>query len=333
MSFVSTHPLSGAAYLLLAISAAALVARKQNFSTWFACLSLVAALFGGIVSIEAVFALAAFLVLCLWHFSLRRGDVAFTFPGATMLSGLLVVAAAVTFAGHFMPGFHNAKIIDHMVMSPGGVPFTMYLDFDKVAAAWILARCGGFFPVAADSQKSANEQADARRSLVIGALCLGSCLAVIIPVSLAIGYIAFDPKIMPFFWIWAANNLIFVAFSEETLFRGMVQGSLTAGFTRLGWPAYAALLVSAGLFGLAHIAGGWAYVALAALAGLFYGAAFLKTNRLETSIAVHFLLNFIHAVFFTYPALHIDTVAGISDIETNAASERSRAAFARALLP
>ncbi len=44
-------------------------------------------------------------------------------------------------------------------------------------------------------------------------------------------------------------------------------------------------------------------VGLATIAGLFYGYAYWKTNRLEASILVHFGLNLIHFVAFSYPAL------------------------------
>ncbi|WP_420960007.1 CPBP family intramembrane glutamic endopeptidase [Brucella sp. IR073] len=306
MSYLLEHPLAGATYFLLALAAITLVARQRHLSIGCACFSLVAAFASGVVSIEGVIALAVFLCLCLWHFSLRRGGTILAFPGATVLSGLLVVAAALVIAAHtIIPGFHNVKIIDKMVMSEGGIPFSMYFNFDKVASAWILAVCGGFFPTAASVRGTAKEQAGAGRSLTIGAACLAGCIIVMIPVSMALGYIAFDPKIMPFFWIWALNNLVFVAFSEEILFRGMIQESLSAGFTRLGWSwaPYAALVISALLFGLPHVYGGWTYVWLATIAGLFYGTAFMKTRRVEASIAVHFLLNFVHALFFTYPAL------------------------------
>ncbi|WHS31173.1 hypothetical protein QLQ09_15215 [Brucella sp. NM4] len=38
----------------------------------------------------------------------------------------------------------------------------------------------------------------------------------------------FDPKIMPYLGIWAVNNLVFVAFAEEVLVRGMIQGRMLA---------------------------------------------------------------------------------------------------------
>ena len=37
--------------------------------------------------------------------------------------------------------------------------------------------------------------------------------------------------------------------------------------------------------------------------GLGYGWVYLRTERIEASILTHFLLNCIHFVFFTYPAL------------------------------
>ncbi|MFD1791571.1 CPBP family intramembrane glutamic endopeptidase [Ochrobactrum teleogrylli] len=113
----------------------------------------------------------------------------------------------------------------------------------------------------------------------------------------------FDPKIMPYLGIWAVNNLVFVAFAEEVLFRGMIQGRLLAySYYRCWHPAFA-IAISAVLFGMLHYQGGLSYVALATVAGIFYGMAYYKSGRLISAIAVHFLLNLTHALFFTYPAL------------------------------
>jgi membrane protease YdiL (CAAX protease family) len=56
------------------------------------------------------------------------------------------------------------------------------------------------------------------------------------------------------------------------------------------------------LFGLAHIAGGWRYVALATVAGAGYGTVFYRSRRIEASILAHFTLNAVHFLLFTYPA-------------------------------
>jgi membrane protease YdiL (CAAX protease family) len=61
--------------------------------------------------------------------------------------------------------------------------------------------------------------------------------------------------------------------------------------------------VSTVLFGLAHARGGPGLVVLAALAGLGYAAAYLRSGRIEGAILTHFALNAVHFVAFTYPAL------------------------------
>jgi membrane protease YdiL (CAAX protease family) len=45
------------------------------------------------------------------------------------------------------------------------------------------------------------------------------------------------------------------------------------------------------------------YVVLSTVAGLFYGYAFWKTDRIQSSILVHFSVNLVHFLFFSYPAL------------------------------
>jgi membrane protease YdiL (CAAX protease family) len=57
------------------------------------------------------------------------------------------------------------------------------------------------------------------------------------------------------------------------------------------------------LFVIAHAAGGWRYVALAAVAGAGYGTVFYRSRSIEMSILAHFALNCAHFLLFTYPAL------------------------------
>jgi hypothetical protein len=64
-----------------------------------------------------------------------------------------------------------------------------------------------------------------------------------------------------------------------------------------------AMFVSAASFGLAHAAGGWQYVLLAAVAGCGYALVYHRTTRLEMAILCHFTVNAVHFLLFTYPAL------------------------------
>ena len=94
-----------------------------------------------------------------------------------------------------------------------------------------------------------------------------------------------------------ANNLLLVSLVEEALFRGYLQG----GLQRL-IGANPALAASALLFGLAHVGGGWAWVALATLAGAGYGLAW-RHGGLPAALLAHFGLNLGHFALFTYPQL------------------------------
>jgi membrane protease YdiL (CAAX protease family) len=121
--------------------------------------------------------------------------------------------------------------------------------------------------------------------------------------SLAAGYVRFEPKFPAETWLWLGVNLGFTCVAEEAIFRGFIQAQLARAWAqRDGGPGWA-LVVAAGLFGLAHAAGGPAYVALATAAGVGYGWIYRKTSRIEASILTHFALNTVHFLAFTYPAL------------------------------
>ena len=104
-------------------------------------------------------------------------------------------------------------------------------------------------------------------------------------------------------WLWALNNLFFVCVAEECLFRGLIQGSLTNLVPNIFRWKWLPLVVSSSLFGLDHYEGGLPYILLAAFAGIFYGYAYWKTNKIKSSIFVHFGLNFTHFLFFSYPSM------------------------------
>lgn len=61
-------------------------------------------------------------------------------------------------------------------------------------------------------------------------------------------------------------NLFFTCMAEEALFRGYLQQRLSQWLS--AWPA---LIITALIFGTAHLAGGMWMVMFATLAGLIYG--------------------------------------------------------------
>jgi membrane protease YdiL (CAAX protease family) len=118
-------------------------------------------------------------------------------------------------------------------------------------------------------------------------------MTVAIPLGRAIGFIIFRPQLarvqaLP---LVALGVLLFTAWPEEFLFRGLIQNLLAKnlGSELLG------LLAAAAIFGLAHLNNGsfpnWRYAALATLAGLAYGQTWRKTGSIFASTIVHTLVN------------------------------------------
>jgi membrane protease YdiL (CAAX protease family) len=85
-------------------------------------------------------------------------------------------------------------------------------------------------------------------------------------------------------WVF---TFFFIAVPEELFFRGWLQNLLERRMGR-----YAALFLTAALFGLAHfnkraVHFNWRYVLLAAVAGVFYGRAWRRERRVGASAITH----------------------------------------------
>ncbi|MDP5009557.1 MAG: CPBP family intramembrane metalloprotease, partial [Glaciimonas sp.] len=98
-------------------------------------------------------------------------------------------------------------------------------------------------------------------------------------------------------------NLLFTCVAEEVFFRGVLQERLAGLLPSSTMAAIIVVLCSAALFGVAHIGGGIIYVSLATLSGIGYAYAYHATKRVEAAILVHFIVNAVHFIGFTYPAL------------------------------
>lgn len=244
----------------------------------------------GIMDLHGLLALGVFWGICEFHWRNRHSQ-----GGLHFLGFLIIITLAIGFSSHLIPGFHNLQVIKGLTLSPSSSPFNLYLNFDKTMMAVILVASRVIlFPQARFSGKVLGQ------TIVIATLCLG----LLIPLALLSGYVQFDPKFPDSFGLWALNNLLFVCFAEEVVFRGVIQNYLMQVSNRRNLPTFIPLFVSALLFGVllpGHFYGGPLYMGFATLAGLFYGYAYYKTARLESAILVHFLLNLGHFLFFSYP--------------------------------
>ena len=90
-----------------------------------------------------------------------------------------------------------------------------------------------------------------------------------------------------------------VALGEEFFFRGLLQQWLGKWLRSpvAGW------LLASALFGLAHLPfrsfPNWRFAAIAAVAGLLYGRAYVKAGSIRAAMVTHALVNTTWRVFLT----------------------------------
>jgi membrane protease YdiL (CAAX protease family) len=210
------------------------------------------------------------------------------------LAAMAIVALAAGLATHRLPGFDNPRVISAVRLTPDALPYSLHLNFDKTAL--------GLFLIGFCHARIAT-RADAARMLRRAAPAALGTIGLILILSLALGYVRFDPKWPRDTWLWLVANLCFTCLAEEAIFRGFLQNHLARAWRGAAGGEWLALGIAAAAFGLAHFAGGPTYIALATVAGVGYGLAYRRTRCIEAGILLHFTLNAVHFLGFTYPAL------------------------------
>ncbi|HJD55768.1 MAG TPA: CPBP family intramembrane metalloprotease [Rickettsia endosymbiont of Pyrocoelia pectoralis] len=249
-------------------------------------ITIVAALYESIINIIGLSTLVIFTAITYIYFH---------FPQLNKVVRIcLFIAISVCFACfafHKVPGFFNIIAIDKLQLSKVSIPFSMYLNFDKVMPALIIYVIGNLH--ISEKQKISEDIKYTALSLLI-------CIIIVVILTLITGYALFEPKIPSILPIWAINNFFFICFSEEVFFRGFLQRTLQNLLLKR---RILAVIITALIFGLTHFQGGIVYIALSTICGFFYGYAYYKTNKILCSMIVHFGLNLSHLLLFTYPAL------------------------------
>ncbi|AKJ28079.1 type II CAAX prenyl endopeptidase Rce1 family protein [Caldimonas brevitalea] len=118
-----------------------------------------------------------------------------------------------------------------------------------------------------------------------------ACLVLVPALAWAIGFVHWAPATPAHVATYAFGNL-FGTIAEEWFFRRWLHTPLQ----RYG--RWAALVITAVLFGIAHVGGGPSFMLLAGVAGLFYGAVFQFTGSVWASVLLHLALNVLRAALF-----------------------------------
>lgn len=192
---------------------------------------------------------------------------------------------------HYMAAVPSLKIFDQLLFAKGSAPFDLYLNYDKVYLAVVLFL---MLPRLERQVKLRNSVPTILKYYVIA-------VALLLPLALLLSYVKWEVHNNPYILIWVVNNFFFVAFAEEVIFRRYVQTGLLHYFRSTQYGDFLAIFGAALLFGLTHWAGGFTYVLLASLAGVFYGFCFYQTSNVRSALFLHFMVNLTHALFFTYP--------------------------------
>jgi len=201
---------------------------------------------------------------------------------------------AIALSNHLLPGFNNLLVFDNVEFSFDSTPFSMYLNFDKTAI--------GIF-IYLILLKDSNQTLFDRKNLVFAFKMLALLAVIMLPLALATHYVRLDPKLPSGAFLWALNNLFFVTFAEESLYRGFIQGGMSKLLARSSYGTWVPLIAGSLSFGLDHYPGGLSYIFLATIAGLFYGYTYQRTKVIDAAMLVHFGLNLLHFLFFSYPSL------------------------------
>jgi len=129
-----------------------------------------------------------------------------------------------------------------------------------------------------------------------------------LPLGFALRFIAWNPQYRGLADLLSSyvTIFLFVAIAEELFFRGLLQNLLETSLGSGPASRNIAQVIASVLFGLSHIqhapAPNWRYVALATVAGWFYGWAYRRHRSLMASAGTHALVDTLWRTWFTLPA-------------------------------
>jgi membrane protease YdiL (CAAX protease family) len=141
-----------------------------------------------------------------------------------------------------------------------------------------------------------------RGDLLIVLLHFSLFAIIAIAIGTKIGFLTFDPsgaRLHPIpIALSVLGILLFTAWPEEFLFRGVMQNLFSRSFNN----QWAGLALASVIFGLSHIFHApfpnWKYVFLATIAGLFYGRTWMKTGSIFPAALVHAMVDILWHLLF-----------------------------------
>lgn len=209
--------------------------------------------------------------------------------------GMLIALGIPLFYLHMIPGFYNLCLVNKVRLCADCVPYSLYLNTNKILIGTLLL---------AYSYHHFNRQFEEWKQSfqnILVPLCFVVCI--LLMGAAIFDYVKVEFKLPSMLIPWVIVNLLFACVAEEAFFRGFIQKELSHTFHSIKGGSWIALGIASVLFGCAHYQGGIIYVILATLAGMGYGFVYQRNGKIESSIFLHFLVNLVHFIGFSYPAI------------------------------
>lgn len=203
------------------------------------------------------------------------------------------------FFSHSWPGFNNVEIWQQQ-FAPESISHSFYWNWDKLFVAvallpWLLLR---------DGRSHSGPEFGRRQPLGLLLAIFALTIALSFAAAFALGLIEWQSKWglieqqWPQLLLFALSMLVIVVTAEECVFRGMLQHCACRYLS-----AWGVLIISGLFFGAVHVGFSPLFAIVAGVAGLGYCAIYYFSASILWSIALHFGLNVIHFLFFSYPML------------------------------
>lgn len=268
--------------LLAAALGGNLVPRLNRFiPAALLCLALALAVYGHVLSGSGILTVVLMALLMATRYRYQR------YRALVIGNELILLLCCLGLFMHLLPGFHNPRVVDDIAAGPMSARFSLYFNLDKALVPVVLMAC----------MPNLFDRAIEVRRRWSSWVMLALSIPVLLGLAVLLGGLRIEPHFPPWLGQFILANLFFVALAEEALFRGYLLRRLQEYTHNNGL----ALVISAVIFGLAHMAGGGLLVIFAILAGLIYGLAWLWSGKLWVATLFHFMLNLTHLLFFTYP--------------------------------
>ena len=199
-------------------------------------------------------------------------------------------AMAVILLLHIVPDIHNFQILHHQPIKANSVATSIYWNIDKIWIGWAI--CAFAIPLFGKDNTSRQYSWKIATTMAVVGITL------IMSLALGMKLIAFNIAPPQYFLIFAGANLLNTCIAEEALFRGIIQNYLIRQTN-----AWGGIILTGLLFGLIHAPWSPLFAVVAAVAGIMYGAVYWYSGQLIWAILIHWAVNVIHMLLFTYPLL------------------------------